>query len=597
LFGKDCLGREWAVMLDTFCDFEIGRGRGGLGSVLWTIRRHASTASLFMVSLFFSLLFSATAFALTPVDSNKIYIVGGDYYYPPYEFLDEEGNPTGYNVELTRAIAEVMGLNIEIRLGNWSEMRTALETGEVDVLPGTVFTEERQAYFDFVPHAIIHQSIFYRKGSLRARSIEDLEGSEVIVQKAGSMHDNLIKHGGIKVILTDTHANALRLLASGKHDYALVANLPGLYLGRKHRLSNIVTSGKTAVSFRYGYAVKKGDVELRARLNEGLAILKNTGRYQEIYDKWLGVLEPRTLSLARMVRLGLVVVVPLLLMIGGILVWNRTLKREVANRTREIHQQEQQLIQADKMASLGILVSGVAHEINNPNSLVLLNTPMIMDSFEDLWPILEGYYREHGDFMVGGLEYTRMREEIPHMLREMQAGGKRIKHIVEDLKDFARSDNSRQMESVDLNEVVRAATRLVDNSIKKATHCFAVSCADSLKKVTGSPQRIEQVVVNLILNACQALETPAQCICLRTFTRPDRRFVVLEVHDEGSGIKPDHLSHLTDPFFTTKRDSGGTGLGLSVSANIVKEHGGLLAFHSEPGAGTTVSLSLPILKR
>ncbi len=543
-----------------------------------------------------SLLISFPSFALTPVESSKTYIVGGDYYYPPYEFLDEEGNPTGYNVELTRAIAEVMGLNIEIRLGNWSEMRTALETGEIDVLPGTVLTKERKAYFDFVPHAIIHQSIFYRKGSPRAKNIDDLEGFEVIVQEAGSMHDNLVKHGGITVILTDTHANALRLLASGKHDYAVVANLPGLYLGRKHRLSNIVTSGKTAVSFKYGYAVKKGDDELQARLNEGLSILENTGRYQEIYDKWLGVLEPRTLSLTSMVKLSMVVVIPLFLMMGGILVWNRTLKREVEHRTREIQMQEQQLIQADKMASLGILVSGVAHEINNPNSLVLLNTPVIIDSFEDLWPILEGYYRQHGEFTVGGLEYTRMREEIPLMLTEMHAGGKRIKDIVEDLKDFARSDNSRQMESVDLNEVVRAATRLVDNSIKKATHCFTVSCSDSLKQVVGNSQRIEQVVVNLILNACQALETPDQCIGLRTFTRPDRKYVVLEVHDEGAGIDPEHLSHLTDPFFTTKRDSGGTGLGLSVSANIVKEHGGILEFHSEPGVGTIVSLALPVRK-
>lgn len=558
----------------------------------------ARCAALFLLFLLQAqALAPRAARALTPVDSNKTYIVGGDYYYPPYEYLDEEGNPKGYNVELTRAIAEVMGLNIEIRLGNWSEMRTALQHGEVDMLPGTVFTEERLSVFDFVPHALIHQSIFYRKGSRPAKSVDDLVGSEVIVQEAGSMHDTLVKHGGIKVIVSDTHANALRMLAAGQHDYAAVANLPGLYLGRKHRLSNIVTSGKTAVSFKYCYAVKKGDAELQARLNEGLSILKNTGRYQEIYDKWLGVLEPRTPSWTRIIKLSMVVVIPLVLMMGAILMWNRTLKREVENRTRELHLQQQQLIQADKMASLGILVSGVAHEINNPNSLVLLNTPVIMDSFEDLWPILEDYYQEHGDFWVGGLEYTRMREEIPYMLAEMQAGGKRIKHIVEDLKDFSRIDNSRQMEIMDLNEVVRAATRLVDNSIKKATHSFSVSCGEGLYKVRGNPQRIEQVVVNLILNACQALTAPEQAISLQTFNSPDRKGVVLEVRDQGSGIDPDHLPHLTDPFFTTKRDTGGTGLGLSVSTTIVNEHGGVLSFASEPGAGTTVSLRLPMFKR
>ena len=545
----------------------------------------------------FLLVFTPTSFALTPVDSNKIYTVGGDYYYPPYEFLDDEGNPTGYNVELTEAIAEVMGLNIEIRLGNWSEMRAALETGEIDVLPGTVLTDERKHYFDFAPHAIIHQSIFYRKGSRSAKNIADLEGYEVVVQEAGSMHDNLVKHGGIKVVLTDTHANALRLLAAGQHDYAVVANLPGLYLGRKHRLSNIVTSGKTAVSFKYGYAVKKGDAELLARLNEGLAILKNTGRYQEIYDKWLGVLEPRGISFMRSLKLSMVVVGPLLLIMGGILMWNRMLKREVANRTREIQLQEQQLIQADKMASLGILVSGVAHEINNPNSLVLLNTPVIMDSFEDLWPVLDDYYAAQGDFSVGGLEYSRMRLEIPLMLSEMHAGGKRIKHIVEDLKDFSRSDNPRKMEAVDFNAVVHAAIRLVDNSIKKGTHHFSFTCAESLPKVNGISQRIEQVVVNLLLNACQALENPNQHITLRSYRSTDHSFAVLEVRDGGTGIDPVNFSHLTDPFFTTKRDTGGTGLGLSVSANIVEEHGGTLTFDSRPGQGTTVTFSLPVCQK
>ena len=118
---------------------------------------------LLILSLLSVFIFSASSSALTPVASEKIYIVGGDYYYPPYEFLDEEGNPKGYNVELTRAIAEVMGLNIKIRLGNWSEMRTALERGEIDTLPGMVFTEERNVYFDFVPHALINQVHFLQK--------------------------------------------------------------------------------------------------------------------------------------------------------------------------------------------------------------------------------------------------------------------------------------------------------------------------------------------------------------------------------------------------------------------------------------------------
>ena len=182
------------------------------------------------------------------------------------------------------------------------------------------------------------------------------------------------------------------------------------------------------------------------------------------------------------------------------------------------------------------------------------------------------------------------------MLDEMLEGARRIKRIVEDLKDFARRDDAPRLEPVDLSAVVRAAVRLVDNSIRKATTRFELACADHLPKVRGNPQRIEQVVVNLILNACQALPDPSRAIRVATRHEPQRRAVVLEVQDDGVGIRPEDLSRLTDPFFTTKRDSGGTGLGLSVSAGIVKEHGGLLEFRSAPGAGTTVVLTLPAME-
>ena len=498
-------------------------------------------------------------------------------------------------MELTQAIADVMGVKIQIRLGSWDHMRKALENGEIDALQGMVFTDDRKEQYNFTPpHAIIHQSVFYRKGSIKAQEIGSLKGKEVIVQKGGSIHDTFLAMGmDDKLVLTDTHASALRLLASGKHDYAVVANLPGLYLGKKLHLSNIVMSGKPIKSFRYCYAVKKGNLELLALLNEGLSILKNTGQHQQIYDKWLGVYEPKEIPWKLIIKTTLIVIIPLVLMMAGIVFWNRTLKKEVSIRTHEIYQQQQQLIQADKMSTLGILVSGVAHEINNPNSLILLNTPIIKDAFEDMAPILESHYLKTGNFLIAGLEYSRMKEELPLMLSEMQTGGKRIKRIVEDLKDFARIEHSRDMEIVNINQIVKTSMRLVDNSIKKATDNFHDSYSENLGKIFGNPQRIEQVIVNLILNACQALDNRKDGIYIRTYSSRNKQFVTVEVKDDGKGIEPEHLIHLTDPFFTTKRGSGGTGLGLSVSANIVKEHNGTMTFNSKPGQGTTALLSLP----
>lgn len=545
-------------------------------------------------------LFPAPAVAaIDPFEGAGRIIVGGDHNYPPYEFLDEEGNPAGYNVELSRAIAEVMGMEVEIRLGPWSEMRQALEHGTVDVLEGMVYSPERSKTFEFSPpHIFIHESVFARRGAAPVTSLADLRGKEVIVQRGGITHDYLLEQQvEARLILVDTHAAALRMLASGKHDYAVVGNLPGLYLGRELGLSNIVPVGKLFGGQQYTFAVRKGDAELLAMFSEGLAILKNTGKHRKIYDKWLGPLEPSGIAWKKLIPLLGGTFGVLLLILSGIVIWNRSLKREVARRTNELQLHQQQLIQADKMASIGILVSGMAHEINNPNSVALLNLPIVLEAYEDCAEILEGHYREYGDFPMAGLEYSRMREELPYLLSETLGGAKRIKRIVEDLKDFARQGNSSLDEIIDLNQVIHAALRLVDNSIRKATNRFEQSYADGLPAIRGNAQRIEQVIINLILNACQALNNPDQAIRIATRLSPGKKSVLIEICDEGDGIAPEHLSHLTDPFFTTKRETGGTGLGLSVSATIVQQHGGTLLFASTPGEGTTATLSLPLNRK
>jgi polar amino acid transport system substrate-binding protein len=356
--------------------------------------------------------------------------------------------------------------------------------------------------------------------------------------------------------------------------------------------------------------VDKGNDELISRFNEGLAILKKTGQQQAIYQKWLGVLEPTPVAWWTIIKYAAIVVIPLVLLLAGIALWSRTLHRQVALRTRDLtrevaerrHAEEelllnqQQLLQADKMAALGILVSGVAHEINNPTGLILLDIPVLKRAHQDAARILDDYYEEQGDFNLGGVPYSEMREEIPRILEGMQEGAKRIKRIVHDLKDFARRDDAGDKGLIDLNQVVQTALRLVDATIRKSTAHLVTEYEAGLPCFLGNEQRIEQVVVNLVLNACQAL--PDREHGIKVVTRqgiyPPR--LELQVQDEGGGIAPEHLSRLTDPFFTTKRESGGTGLGLSVSAGIIKEHGGSIAFDSTPGMGTCVTLTFPVAK-
>lgn len=563
---------------------------------------------LLMIGLCFFWTFTAAA-APPPTEKAPTIIVGGDRDYPPYEFIDKNGQPNGYNVELTKAIAEVMGIKVDFRLGGWYEMRNALQSGKIDVLQGMSYSKGRVAEVDFsLPHTIVNHAIFARRDSPNVNSLAELEGKSVAVHRGGTMHDYLVanKFSG-RLTLTETPADSLRQLAAGKTDYAIVAIVPGMYIIRELKLTNLIPVVRNVATQRYCYAVAKGNTELLSRFNEGLAILKKTGQYQLIYNKWLGVLEPQPVDLRTIAKYAAIVVVPLTLLLGGFALWSRTLHGQVALRTadltreiaerrhaeEELRLNQQQLLQADKMAALGVLVSGVAHEINNPTGLILLEVPTLKRFQADATKVLEQYYRENGDFRCGGLPYSRMREEIPRSLEKLQEAGKRIKRIVDDLKDFARQGDSAISEIVDLNAVAQAAVRLVEPSIRKATARFTAVYANELPGIRGNAQRIEQVLVNLILNACQALPDTSRAIELNTGHDREQGTVIFRLRDEGSGISPENLARLTDPFFTTKREMGGTGLGLSVSAGIVKEHGGRLEFDSIPGQGTVVTLTLP----
>lgn len=253
---------------------------------------------------------------------------------------------------------------------------------------------------------------------------------------------------------------------------------------------------------------------------------------------------------------------------------------------------QQQLMQADKMATLGILVSGMAHEINNPNNFINLNAKMIEKVWNAARPILDRYYEEHGDYVIAGMLYSSAREKIAELITGIQKGSQRIQKIVSGLKDYARLDSGSLNERVNLNEVVEAAVLIVNNLVKKSTDSFTVHAAEALPVVCGNFQKLEQVMINLITNSCQAIKQPPREITIRTGVNPAGA-VYVTVRDTGEGIDETDLKHIFDPFFTTKRDGGGTGLGLAIAYSIVQDHHGELTFVSKRSEGTTATLTLP----
>jgi PAS domain S-box-containing protein len=266
-------------------------------------------------------------------------------------------------------------------------------------------------------------------------------------------------------------------------------------------------------------------------------------------------------------------------------------ERKKAEELNEI--QRQRLVQADKLASLGTLVAGVAHEINNPNNYILLNAKFLSRGWREVKPILDDYAARSGDFILAGLPYSQMYGKITQLFSGLIDGSKRIQKIVQSLKDFARDDRGSAKEWIDINEVVESAITIVNPLIKKSTENFSVLAGSDLPKILGNPQQLTQVIINLITNSCQALRHKEARLGIETAHDTERNNVVVRVSDEGIGLPEADLKHIFDPFFTTKRDTGGTGLGLSISYRIVKDHGGDLKLNSQLGRGTTATVALP----
>ena len=260
---------------------------------------------------------------------------------------------------------------------------------------------------------------------------------------------------------------------------------------------------------------------------------------------------------------------------------------------REEALKQQHLVQVDRMMSLGILTSGVAHEINNPNTFIMSNAQLFSDAWQEARAILDSYHRENGDFLIGGLQYSKFRDRMPQLCSRILEGSVRIQRIVRELRNYSSKGPVASLGSVDINEVIRSAEILLGNMIRKSTDHFELSLVPNLPTVRGDFQRLEQVVINIVQNACQALPDPSHGIRVSTEYNSENGSVALVCRDEGIGIPENQLGHITDPFFTTKRDKGGTGLGLSISLSIVREYGGTLKFRSSPDKGTTVEVKIP----
>lgn len=250
------------------------------------------------------------------------------------------------------------------------------------------------------------------------------------------------------------------------------------------------------------------------------------------------------------------------------------MNREILEMNQRLEEAHEQLLQAEKMASMGQLAAGVAHEINNPIAYVYSNLGTL------------GKYL--AEVFAHRVDLHALKEDIEAILTESLQGVERVSRIVRDLNEFSRVDDAR-WQWADLHEGLDSGLNIVSNAIKYK--CRVVKQYGVLPKVQCVPAHLNQVFVNMLMNAAQAIDKDGT-ITLQT--RAQEEEVSISISDTGKGIPTEHLARIFDPFFTTKPPGEGTGLGLSLSYSIVRRHGGRIDVQSVPGRGTTFTVHLPV---
>ena len=246
------------------------------------------------------------------------------------------------------------------------------------------------------------------------------------------------------------------------------------------------------------------------------------------------------------------------------------------------------------MASLGILVSSIAHEINNPNSFISFNIPILRDYINELMPIIDVHADEHPDFEVCNMQYAEFRKDILKLLDNVEHGSIRIHEFVSKLKDFSQLQDKVKGDWIDLKSVINNALSITRVQLMMKVKSVIKNIPDNLPQIWSDPKALEQILINLLINAAQSSENGGLTIELSVKVNSDwLDHTILEVRDNGCGMDDATIKKIFDPFFTTKSQTKGTGLGLYVCRGLVERLNGRFEIESTPGKGSTFRVVLP----
>ena len=256
---------------------------------------------------------------------------------------------------------------------------------------------------------------------------------------------------------------------------------------------------------------------------------------------------------------------------------------------------EQQLVQKEKLAALGVMVSSIAHEINNPNTFISFNIPILMDYIQEMLPIIGAHASKNPGFQILNMPFPEFHKDINRLLVNMENGTKRISSFISELRNYSHDSRNTSLIWVDLTCAIDSAISICHSTINKFLKTFIKNVPEKLPAIYAQPYAIEQILINFLINAAYAADKEHSWIRLDVVVDSGQQAQVrIAVSDNGHGMDEKTQSKVFDPFFTTKAMEEGTGLGLFVSHSLAERMGGRIKVESEPGEGSKFVLIVPV---
>ena len=544
--------------------------------------------------------------------------------YPPFEFVNENGKPDGFDNDLIQAIAQDVNLELEYESGLWLDIRKALEDGCVHALTGMNNSIEREKLVDFTnPILINSHALFVRKGS-SIKSLNDIRGKDVIIQKGDIAYEKIINEGwDVNVILTYSSDEFVRRLSAGEGDCGIHTRYVITYHINKNKIDNLEVVGPAIWQNIYCFPVKEGDSALVNRLNRGLEIVKENGRYDEIYGKWFGVATEWQNERWQIIRWIIFAAILLIIFFFVInLFWNYELRRRIKERTQTLRMQIRQRKETEdklkeKENALRERNESLTHlneEIEKTNE----SLEKVNDSFNEAKEKAEANNLLKSTFLanlsheirtpISGivsfaelLQYGHPEpQEREEGLEIILKSGHQLLHLIDEVLEVSKIESGEQEIKKELFSVGRMFNELLQffQPMASEKNLELIVKGDSLNSgifIHSDKKRIIQIMNNLLTNAIKYSEQGT----IEMGCKLVDQSLEFYVKDDGIGIASDQQKNIFMPYWQIKADRSrksykGTGIGLAICKGLVELLGGSISLCSQTGKGSCFSFDIPL---